>query len=439
MEEVSLPHDSTSTSTASQASQQNVIEALEAPTRPKSLAFQLLYGLANAVIGIGNIVFYTILLPARIAQVSPVNQTTTFILISALGAVASVITNPLVGAWSDRTTSAMGRRRPWLLVGMVLMVLSMLVLALARATLVLALGAILLQIAVNVLLAALSAILPDQIPVAQRATVSAFAGMAPLVGGVIGQILVAQVIKNIFVSFLGLALVSALILLVFIAVLRDLRLPREAVAPFHLRHVLSAFWLNPLKHSDFALVWLARCLIFLGSTTTINYLNYFLQDAVHYSRVFPGQTVAQGVQLFYTTFVAAILVASLGCGLLSDKLERRKVFVIGASLVMGVGLLLLASFPTWTIVLPAAAVLGLGFGAYLSVDLALASQLLPTAQDRGKDLGLINTTIFLPMLVAPAIAGIALGGFHSYTILFVVLAAATACAALLILPIRQVR
>ena len=281
MEEVSLPHDSTSTSTASQASQQNVIEALEAPTRPKSLAFQLLYGLANAVIGIGNIVFYTILLPARIAQVSPVNQTTTFILISALGAVASVITNPLVGAWSDRTTSAMGRRRPWLLAGMVLMVLAMLVLALARATLVLALGAILLQIAVNVLLAALSAILPDQIPVAQRATVSAFAGMAPLVGGVIGQILVAQVIKNIFVSFLGLALVSALILLVFIAVLRDLRLPREAVAPFQLKHVLAAFWLNPLKYSDFALTWLARCLIFLGSTTTINYLNYFLQDAVH--------------------------------------------------------------------------------------------------------------------------------------------------------------
>jgi MFS family permease len=145
------------------------------------------------------------------------------------------------------------------------------------------------------------------------------------------------------------------------------------------------------------------------------------------------------VQIFYTTFVAAILVASIGCGLLSDKLQRRKAFVIGASLVMGVGLLLLAYFPSWTIVLPAAAVLGTGFGAYLSVDLALASQLLPTAQDRGKDLGLINTTIFLPMLVAPAIAGIALGGFHSYTILFVVLAVATVCAALLILPIRQVR
>jgi MFS family permease len=288
MDEISLPHDTAASALASQASEPPVIEALQAPTQPKSLAFQLLYGLANAVIGIGNIVFYTILLPARIAQVAPANQTATFILISALGAVASVMTNPLVGAWSDRTTLALGRRRPWLLIGMVLMVLSMLVLSLARATPVLALGAILLQIAINVLLAALSAILPDQIPVAQRATVSAFAGMAPLVGGVIGQILVAQVIKNIFVSFLGLALVSALILLVFIVVLREVRLPREAVAPFHLKHVLSAFWLNPLKYSDFALTWLARCLIFLGSTTTINYLNYFLQDAVHYSRVFPG-------------------------------------------------------------------------------------------------------------------------------------------------------
>lgn len=87
----------------------------------------------------------------------------------------------------------------------------------------------------------------------------------------------------------------------------------------------------------------------------------------------------------------------------------------------------------------AAVILGIGFGTYLSVDLALASQLVPKAQDRGKDLGLINTAIFLPMLVAPAIAGIALGVFHSYTVLFVVLTIAAALAAVLIIPIKQVR
>src|SRR5450755_2151858 len=63
------------------------IEAFLVPTRPKSLGFQLLYGLANATIGIGNITFYTLLLPARIALVAPSNQTTTFLLISGIGAL----------------------------------------------------------------------------------------------------------------------------------------------------------------------------------------------------------------------------------------------------------------------------------------------------------------------------------------------------------------
>jgi MFS family permease len=439
MAEASIPKDTASTALAQEQPGQEITEALRTPTQPKGLGFQLLYGLTNAVIGFGNITFYTILLPARIAMVAPTNQTNSFIAISGIGAVASVITNPLVGAFSDRTTAALGRRRPWLIVSMLLLLISMLILAFAPTLVLVGVGAVLLQVAINALLAALSAIIPDQVPLGQRATVSAFSGMAPLVGGLLGQILVVLAIRDIFASFLALGLISALVILVFTLVLREIRLPRGAVAPFRLKNVLTSFWLNPIKYSDFFFTWLARCLIFLGSTTVINYMNYFLQDGVHYTRVFPGQSVAQGVQAFYTAFVISILVASIVCGILSDKLQRRKPFVIYSSLIMGVGLLLLAFFPVWSAVLIAAVILGIGFGTYLSVDLALASQLVPKAQDRGKDLGLINTAIFLPMLVAPAIAGIALGVFHSYTVLFVVLTIAAALAAVLIIPIKQVR
>jgi MFS family permease len=78
-------------------------------------------------------------------------------------------------------------------------------------------------------------------------------------------------------------------------------------------------------------------------------------------------------------------------------------------------------------------------GAYLAVDLALASQVLPAAEDRGKDIGIINTAIFLPMLVSPILAGIILGALGSYLILFVLLAIAALGAAALILPIKSVR
>src|SRR5581483_483052 len=125
MADSSLP-GTASPSTVSATSGQESIEALGAPTQPKSLLFQILYGLANATIGLGNLTFYTILLPARIALVAPANQTTTFSIIAGLGALASLLTNPIVGRLSDQTTSPLGRRFPWILVGMLLLLLAML-------------------------------------------------------------------------------------------------------------------------------------------------------------------------------------------------------------------------------------------------------------------------------------------------------------------------
>lgn len=409
-------------------------EALQEPTRATSFGFHLLYGAANATIGL-NIVFFTILLPTQIAQMAPTNQTNTFLVLSALGAVAAIVTNVLVGRFSDRTTSPLGRRLPWLLGGMVTLVLAILLLATAPFVLLLGVGTILLQIAMNMVLSALSAIIPDQVPVSQRATVSAFGGMAPLVGGLLGLLLVGQLVHTTATSFLDLGLVSVALLLLFSLTLREQRLPKEAVAPLRLRDLPTSFWLNPRTHRDFALTWVARCLIFLASTTVINYLFYYLVA----ERLFPETQAGTGVQFFYTLYVGAILVSSLVCGKLSDRLHRRKPFVIGASVTMAVGVFLLACFPIWGVVLAAAVILGLGFGVYLACDLALASELLPAAKNRGKDFALINTAIFLPMLIAPALASVALGIFQSYTGLLSIIAVGTLLAAGFILPIKTVR
>ncbi|HEY4388113.1 MAG TPA: MFS transporter, partial [Ktedonobacteraceae bacterium] len=373
--------------------------------------------------------------PARIAVIAPADQTNTFIIISGIGALASILTNPLVGALSDRTTSALGRRLPWLLVGMVVLLISMLTLTYASSVPILGTGSVLLQIAINIILAALSAIIPDQVPLSQRATISAFGGMAPLVGGLIGQIIVGEVIKDISSSFMILAQVSVILLILFSLMLREQRLPRGAVAPFRLVDIPKSFWLNPRKNPDFALTWVARCLVFLASTTVVNYMFYFLAT----DRILPVQQISTGVQIFYTIYVIALLVSSLVCGKLSDIFQRRKIFVIASSLVMTVGLLLFAFFPVWNLILVAAAILGIGFGGYLSVDLALASQLLPVERNHGKDIGLMNSAIFVPMLIAPIIAGIAVSTLHSYLIFFIVLAVATTLASALIRPIQSVK
>ena len=420
--------------------QKEIPHALQEPTHPKSLLFLILYGVGNMVMGVGNIALATVLLPMHLASLTQSNQTGIFSLILGIGAVAAVLTNPLAGMLSDRTTSRLGRRRPWLITGGVLTVVALFLLAITSSLLALTLEWILLQIGTNVVQVALSAILPDQVPVRQRATVSAFAnGSGALLGGLLGQILVTEFFTAIPIAYISIAVTVTLMLLSFLLVLHDIPLTKEHVPPFHVKHIVSAYWLNPMTYPDFALTWLASCLTFLGYTTVVNFMFYFLQDALHYSRLFPGQSTAQGVQTFFAINVGSIIVASLIAGLLSDKLERRKVFTIVSSLIMMVGLLLYAFFPMWSMVLIATVLLGIGYGIFLAVGLALASQVLPTAIDRGKDIGLINTTLFLPMILSPIFAGITLNALHSYLVLFLPLAVASLIAALLILPIKTVR
>jgi hypothetical protein len=57
--------------------------------------------------------------------------------------------------------------------------------------------------------------------------------------------------------------------------------------------------------------------------------------------------------------------------------------------------------------------MGCGFGIYIAVDFALITQVLPGAEDRAKDLGVINIANALPQVLAPALAAVVLGVVES--------------------------
>ena len=92
----------------------------------------------------------------------------------------------------------------------------------------------------------------------------------------------------------------------------------------------------------------------------------------------------------------------------SDRIGRRKVFVVWSGILIGVSSLVLGVAQTWTGAVVAAVVLGAGFGVYQAVDFALITQVLPSAEGRAKDLGVINIAATLPQVLAPAIAGLVL-------------------------------
>src|SRR5260370_20720387 len=285
-------------------------EALREPTRAKNLLFMVLYTVANMVLGVGNITIGSMRLAEHVSIFASAGQATIFSLILAVGAVVAVVTNPVVGMLSDRTTSPWGRRRPWYIAGGVLTVLDLLLMAHAPSLLAVAIGYIVLQVTINTLQVTLSALIPDQGPLRPRATISALAGgPGVLFGGLFGQILVSRFFIGISAAYTSLAISIAIMVALFLLVVREAPLPKEHVSQMQLKQALAMF--KPLAQRDFALVWIARCLIFLGYATVVTFMFFFLQDAVHYAKLFPGKTTAQGVSLFFAVNVVSIIVASM--------------------------------------------------------------------------------------------------------------------------------
>ena len=113
--------------------------------------------------------------------------------------------------------------------------------------------------------------------------------------------------------------------------------------------------------------------------------------------------------------------------------------MIGAGLVVAISMLLLAFAHSWGLVIVAAIFFGLGYGVYLGVDFALVTDVLPSAETRGKDMGIFNIANTLPQVVVPLIAAITVAVFHNYTVIFLVVAVAAVLSGVLVQPIKGVR
>jgi MFS family permease len=105
---------------------------------------------------------------------------------------------------------------------------------------------------------------------------------------------------------------------------------------------------------------------------------------------------------------------------------------------MALAAVLLVIWPTWAAVLVAAPLLGVGFGIYWAVAIALLTQVLPAASDRAKDLGVLNVANALPQVVAPLLTAGILANLGGYRGLFAASALATALAAALMSRVRSV-
>jgi MFS family permease len=414
-------------------------EALQTPTRPVSLGFMLALTLANSVLYMCYIGIGGLLLPLQISTIDPAHKVVNLGIVTSIAVLLALIGNPLAGALSDRTASRFGRRRPWIFVGAIVSAFALIIMLSAQSIAMIFIGWAAFQLFSNFILAALTAIVPDQIPEAQRGTVSGIVGLATSVGSIIGSIIIGIVIKSPGPSYLLLTVLLLVILVPYSIFLREKTLPKESVQKFRVGAFLKNFWVDPRKHPDFAWAWLTRFIPVFGYFLGTGYLFYYLQDAVHYARLFPGQGVEQGVSLLTIVSTLVAIVFTLVGGILSDRLKRRKIFIVLANLILAAALFVFAFVPSWPVLLTTTALLGIGFGMYIAVDAALVTLVLPSANNRAKDMGIVNIANTLPQSLAPALAAFIITATHSYFALFATGAVVTLLGILVVRPIKAVR
>jgi MFS family permease len=406
--------------------------ALDAPTEPVPVTWILTFALAVTGMFVGWFGPLQILLAKQSEAFSGGNKEGVLALVTGIGALFSLIANPVWGALSDRTISRFGRRLPWIAGGTAVGVGGLVILALARDIPMMIIGWSLVQTALNAPFAALTATIADQVPVAQRGVAGGYFGVAQTIGAAAGAVL-AVVGGSITGGYFACAGFVAISVVPYLLIRRDQVLPAALRPAWNWRIFLTGFWISPARHPDFAWAWLTRFLINLGNAMALLYLLFYLKEEV-------GLSDPDGGVLILTAINAVtLLITVMVAGAWSDRLGNRRAFVTGSGIIMALAGFLLAGWPSWIGVIIAALILGVGFGAFTSVDFALMTQVLPSDLDRGKDLGVINIANSMPQVLAPAIAAPIVAHAGGYPTLYVASSVLSLAGAALVYRIKSVR
>jgi MFS family permease len=406
------------------------------PTRRVSGGWIAAFAAAWLGIWMAQLTPVQLLLPAQIdRQLHPqhwVDSVVAFGVISGIAGVCAIVVYPLTGALSDRTTSRFGRRRPWIAGGTALFAASLVLLGLQQSLAGIGVFWALALTGFCVLTAALTATISDQVPASQRGFVSGWLSAPQAIGIILGLLLVTLLFTGAFAGYAAVALLLVVLVIPFL-LLPDAQLCPDQRKPLSAPGILESLWISPRAYPDFGWTLLSRVLVNFGNAFGTTLLLYFLMFGLSDANAEDDLIV---LTLIYMVFV---ILASLILGSLSDRLGRRKGFVFIASALQGVAALMLAFIPDLTVAMVAAGVLGLGYGCFLSVDQALATQVLPDPAARGKDLGIMNIATAVPQAIAPLLGALTvavLGGFQG---LFLLAAVCAFAGALAVVKVKSVR
>lgn len=357
--------------------------------------------------------------------------------VGAVGTILTMLAQPLIGVFSDRTRSRFGRRAPWILLGGVFGAFFLVAVRFAPSIAVLVVLFAAMSVVLNSASGPLTATIADRVTSSKRGTASAIGGLGNFAGGVVGSIIAGVAFASIGLdAYFVIAALVIVGVVGFFVFTRDEPSTELPTTPGSVTGFFRGF-LVPLRSADFRWVWIARLLLTFGYGITTALNLFMLQSYVR-----PALSAAEATALTPVLALIGLPFTVIGlvvAGRLSDTVGRRKPFVIFSSVLMAAAFLVPAFSPTVLALIIAGAVGGLAFGAYLSVDQALFIDVLPDKASAGRDLGVAAVGSNLGQALGPIVAAqvvVITGGYQAIWFVALVLVAVAAVA---IVPVKTAR
>ncbi|MBP2642676.1 MAG: major facilitator superfamily 1 [Firmicutes bacterium] len=399
--------------------------------------WRLLGGMVLGQLGntMATVIPLALLLTLKLVEIDPQNVAGNMGMAAGVASLVGIFASYIGGAVSDRTTLTFGRRRTWILIGCFVGAACLVALGATRD-----IGQIVLYWCMAVACfafgsASLSALIPDQVEEGRRGTASGVIGLFNPVAIVVGMGIMTALnsipIDTKFNVLAGIAVFCGVVCCLLVKEGAVKWQKPNAQEKMTFGEKLGRLYPSPRKYPAFSWGVLTRFLVSMAFNTQMFGTLYLMQKFNISPEAVTG--VAAFTMLLQTAGAAA---ASFFGGMLSDKCRKQKPFVEGAAVLVALGVLILAFAPSMMYVYIGNAITGIGFGAYLAVDMALTARILPNKKDAAKDFGIMNIAGTLPQSLVMAIASplLALGGFPVF---YGVLAITGILSAAAVIPIPE--
>jgi MFS family permease len=372
----------------------------------------------------------TLILPGMVQElVGPADKGKALSLLEGIGTVMAIVWQPTMGAISDRTRSRYGRRRPFIFAGTVGDVVCLLGLALAGSYWLVVVFYFLLQTASNTAQGPYQGLQPDVVPEDQRGTASGYYGLSNLVGILSGTVVAGVILQYAgrAAAFASIALLLVVTMLVTVLVVPDRVRPTQEAFGSASEVVWSTFT-TPLRHTNFLWLMASRLLILMGVVGIQSFTLFFFTDTFFASDV---RAATRSTTAVVGLVVLLAILVTWPAAWLSDRIGRKPMIVIGGVVASTGTLVLLFAGYRWlpdAVLEPVASALrvpdlvaqtlvagilvGAGLGAFLSVDWAFLTDVIPLEQ-AGLFFGFSNIATAGSGVIARFVAGFVLDHFNS--------------------------